>query len=235
MKTVLIIDDDAALASLLARFVEKYGFKLVHAGHPKDGLRELERVKPVAVLLDVNLPGMSGLDVCREIRAKSPVPIVMISSLGESSDRVVGLQVGADSYLPKPFEPRELVAHLEAVLRRVEKLSSPVKDERVDLGALQVDLSRRHVTLDGQPLEISSAEFELLKVFIARPGHVFSRDELLNSLKGIDWDAYNRSVDVIVSRLRKKLGDTPKRPRFLKTVWGAGYVFLPQEPVRKAG
>lgn len=232
---VLMIDDDLALASLLGRFVQKYGYRLIAAGTAKEGLKELERSKPEAVLLDINLPEASGLDLCREIRTRSPIPIVMISSLGDTSDRVMGLQVGADSYLPKPFEPRELVAHLEAVLRRVKHLSFPEKKDRQHFGDLTIDLSRREVFVGEAAIDLSSAEFDLLSVLIKKPGHVFTRDEILNELKGIDWEAYNRSVDLIVSRLRKKLGDNPKQCRFLKTVWGTGYVFLPQATERKAG
>jgi DNA-binding response OmpR family regulator len=159
----------------------------------------------------------------------------MISSLGDTSDRIVGLQVGADSYLPKPFEPRELVAHLDALLRRAQVLSVPKAQDVTEVGQLRVDFGRRQVTLAGAPVELSSAEFELLGVLVSQPGHVFSRDELLNRLKGIDWEAYNRSVDVIVSRLRKRLGDNPKKPTYLKTIWGTGYVFLPNAAERKAG
>ncbi len=234
-KPVLIIDDDAVLAGFLARFLEKYGFKLSHAGNVQDGLRAIELHKPVAVLLDINLPGGSGLDLCRKIRERNPVPIIMISSLGESSDKVLGLQLGADHYLPKPFEPRELVAHLEAVLRRASHAMTPAGNELIQLGGLEVDVSRRQVSVDGKLVEISSAEFDLLRLFVSRPGHVFDRDEILDALKGVEWDAYNRSIDVIVSRLRKRLGDDTKQPRFLKTVRGAGYLFLPQEAARKAG
>lgn len=235
MKTVLIIDDDKALADLLAKALEKHGYHLIHAGCADEGLRELVRVKPLAVLLDVNLPGISGLDLCREIRKRNHVPIIMISALGETSDRIVGLEIGADSYLPKPFEPRELVAHLEAVLRRVNQLSGTAPSETITLGDLEVDLGKRQVTLSGSPIEISTAEFELLKVFISAPGHVFNRDELLTHLRGIDWDAYNRSIDVLISRLRRRLRDDSKRPRFIKTVWGAGYTFIPQESARRTG
>jgi DNA-binding response OmpR family regulator len=234
-KIVLMIDDDLALASLLARFLQKYGFKLLAAGTAKEGLKEIERAKPEAVLLDINLPEASGLDLCREIRDRSPVPIIMISSLADTADRVLGLQVGADSYLPKPFEPRELVAHLEALLRRVKQLSVPVTKDLLVFDDLTIDLSRREVTRGTNAIDLSSAEFDLLAVLITKPGHVFSRDEILNRLKGVDWEVYNRSIDLIVSRIRKKLGDTPKQCRFLKTVRGTGYVFLPAQATRKAG
>lgn len=235
--TVLMIDDDATLASFLARFAVKYNYRVLHAGNAKDGLKEIERVKPAAVLLDVNLPGASGLDICREIRNRSAVPIIMISALGETSDRIVGLQAGADGYLPKPFEPRELVAQLDALLRRAQVLSARKTDPIVTVGRLRVDLSRREVFLGDDTVDLSSAEFDLLAVFVSKPGHVFDRDELLNRLKGVDWDACNRSIDILVSRLRKKLGDGARQAKLLKTVRGAGYMLVPSidQKGRKAG
>jgi DNA-binding response OmpR family regulator len=232
-RRVLMIDDDTELASFLARYVDKHGYQLVHAASPKEGLLELQRVKPEAVLLDISFPDGSGLELCRRVRSSNPVPIIMISALGETADRIVGLEAGADDYLPKPFDPRELVAHLDALFRRAERLSSAGDDEVREVGTVQVDRGRRQVTVDGRLIETTAAEFELLALLIAKPGHVFSRDEILNELKGIDWDAYSRSVDLVVSRLRKKLGDDPKKPRFLKTVWGGGYVFLPPPSERK--
>lgn len=234
-RVVLLIEDDAFLASLLGRFLEKYGFHVVHADRAEIGLREVDRARPEAVLLDISLPGMSGLDACREIRQRSTVPIILISGLGETSDKIVGLQLGADDYLPKPFEPRELVARLEALLRRAEgRWPAGAAEGVVTVGTLEVDRGRRCASLDGSPIELSASELELLLVLVGKPGHVFSRDDLLNAVRGIDWDSYNRSVDVVVSRLRRKLKDDPRQPKFLKTVWGAGYVFLPPAEKREA-
>ena len=230
-RTILIIDDDASLASFLSRYLEKFGFELVHAGRAEDGLRALCKLKPEAVLLDITLPGISGLDACREIRKQSKVPILIISALGESPDRVVGLELGADDYLTKPFEPRELAARLEAVLRRSGASTSD--DDELDVGDLHISRSRRSATLQGGELALSDSEFALLALMAARPGHVFSRDDLMNELRGIDWDAYNRSVDLLVSRLRRKLKDDPKQPRFLRTVRGSGYTFLPQADAKR--
>jgi DNA-binding response OmpR family regulator len=226
-RTILMIDDDATLAGFLAKYLKNHGYELIHAGQAEDGMRKILAHRPVAILLDINLPGTSGLELCRKIRERDSVPIVMISSLAESTDQVVGLELGADHYLPKPFEPRVLVAHLESVLRRAEGKVARSLSEPLEHDGLLIDPSRRQVTLDGKTLEISSAEFDLLCLFAGQPGHVFNRDEILDRLKGVEWEAYNRSIDILVSRLRKKLGDDKKNPRFLKTIWGSGYVFLP--------
>ncbi len=237
LRTILMIDDDVTLANMVARYLERYGYRMVHAGNSDEGFKKLEEEKPELILLDITLPGMSGLQICRAIREKSHVPIIMISALGEASDRIVGLEIGADDYLPKPFDSRELVARLEALLRRSERnATEEASQTHFVLGTLEVDSSRHSATLDGEKLELSSSEFALLLVLIAKPGHVFSRDNLLDALRGIDWEAYNRSVDVLISRLRRKLKDNPKSPRFLKTVWGTGYTLLPQvAEQRKAG
>ena len=233
-RVVLIIDDDAALAKMLALYLIRYNYRLVHAGNAEEGFKKLSQEKPEAVLLDITLPGISGLQICREIREKSAVPIIMISALGEASDRIVGLELGADDYLPKPFDSRELVARLEALFRRSERNPAAGHENPiVTLGGLVVDRSRRAATLDGSEIELSSSEFALLTVLIERPGHVFSRDDLLDALRGIDWEAYNRSVDVLISRLRRKLKDNAKNPRFLKTVWGTGYTLLPQKELNQ--
>ncbi|HEY4595062.1 MAG TPA: response regulator transcription factor, partial [Thermoanaerobaculia bacterium] len=169
------------------------------------------------------LPGMEGLAVCRKIRETSRVPIVMLTARGNVSDRILGLELGADDYLPKPFEPRELVARIQAVLRR----GGPEMDaESVRAGALEVSWATCSATLAGRPLTLTTAEFALLGLLVRSRGRVLSRERILDETRGVDWEAYDRSVDVLVSRLRQKLGDDPRRPAFIRTVRGAGYSFI---------
>ena len=221
--TLLMIDDDEKLNALLAEFFDGFGFHSLSATDPENGLKLLQRMKPDLVILDVMLPGMNGFEVCKEIRRRSDVPIIMLTARGDVTDRIVGLELGADDYLPKPFEPRELVARIQTVLRR-----GRAGDDRdlLSFGDLRIDPTARTVVLREAPLNLTTNEFDALLLLAAKPGKVFSRDEILNALRGIDCDAYNRSVDITMSRLRQKLGDDPKSPRFIKTVWGTGYVFI---------
>jgi DNA-binding response OmpR family regulator len=221
---VLLIDDDEALGSLLREYLAPFGFAVKVAPHPDDGLRALEADPPDIVVLDVMLPGMDGLAVCRKVRERSRVPIVMLTARGNVADRILGLELGADDYLAKPFEPRELVARLQAVLRR----GSPAREagETVRVGSLEIDWDARATRLDGRPLELTGAEFALLSLLVRNRGRVLSRDRILETTRGLDWEAFDRSVDVLVSRLRQKLGDDPRRPVFIKTVRGAGYRFI---------
>ena len=173
------------------------------------------------------LPGRDGFTVCREIRRKSSVPIIMLTARGDLTDRVAGLEIGADDYLPKPFEPRELVARIQTVLRRSGEARPTSLEERIRAESLTVDLRSRTAWLDGVPIDLTTTEFEILSLFLRQPGTVLSRDQIMDRVRGIDWEAYNRSIDVAMSRLRHKLNDDPKRPRYFKTIWGTGYLFLP--------
>lgn len=232
--TILIIDDDRKLNDLLSAYLHQFGMDVLMATHPDEGLALLRKHSPSLVILDLMLPGRDGFTVCREIRHESSVPIIMLTARGDLTDRVAGLELGADDYLPKPFEPRELVARIQTVLRRSgEPRLSTSSLQRVRAGALTVDLRSRAAWLDGTPLDLTTTEFEILALFLQHPGTVLSRDQIMERVRGIDWDAYNRSIDVAVSRLRHKLKDDPKRPRYFKTMWGSGYLFLPTpEPVK---
>jgi len=220
---VLLIDDDRKLAGLLVEYLRRFEIVLAHAGSGDDGLRHLRQDPPDCVLLDVMLPGRDGFDVCREIRKTSDVPVIMLTARGEVADRIVGLEIGADDYLPKPFEPRELAARIQAVLRRKQ---APVRGEILRCGDLEVDLGRRAALRGGEDLRLTALEFDALAVFARFPGVVLHRERLVDLLKGGEWDPVNRSLDVLVSRLRQKLGDDPQAPRYLKTVRGTGYLFL---------
>jgi len=169
------------------------------------------------------LPGTDGFALCRKIRESSAVPIIMLTARGEVADRVVGLEMGADDYLPKPFEPRELVARAQAVLRRGR---ADVAGERIVAGSLEVDPATRTARREGAPLDLTTAEFDLLLVLIRSRGRVLTRDRIMSEMRGVDWEAYDRSVDVLVSRLRQKLGDPPRRPEWIRTVRGVGYAFI---------
>jgi DNA-binding response OmpR family regulator len=221
--TILIIDDDEKLNRLLTDFLGEFGFKTLTAIHPEDGLKKLSRKSPDLVILDVMLPGMDGFEVCKTIRQHSLVPIIMLTARGELMDKVVGLELGADDYLPKPFEPRELVARIHSVLRRAKKID---KTRPQSFDRLEIDFPRQLVKLDGNIVDLTTNEFAALALLAGNPGKVFNRDEILQELRGIDCDAFNRSVDITMSRLRQKLNDDPKNPAFIKTVWGTGYVFI---------
>jgi DNA-binding response OmpR family regulator len=221
--TLLIIDDDAKLNELLKDFLKNFGFEVVTATHPAKGLKMLKQARPDLVILDIMLPEMDGFEVCRQIRQTSDVPIVMLTARGETTDKVVGLELGADDYLAKPFEPRELVARIQSVLRRTR----PSKDNRsLCFNRLTIDSAKQIALLDGRPVDLTTNEFRALALLAANAGRVLNRDRILQELRGMDCDAFNRSVDITVSRLRQKLKDNPKSPEFIKTIWGTGYVFI---------
>ncbi|NUQ82724.1 MAG: response regulator transcription factor [Bacteroidetes bacterium] len=225
MKTILIIDDDAKLNQLLTGYLTGFGFSVESATDPADGLKQLVRIQPDLVILDVMLPGMDGFEVCKTIRKTSAVPVIMLTARGDVTDRIVGLEIGADDYLPKPFEPRELVARIQTVLRRQTPAANG--SDLLQSGSLTVDVGRREARLNDQLLDLTTAELDLLILLMKQPGKVFSRDDLLENLRGFEWDATNRTMDILVSRLRTKLEDDPKSPTWIRTVWGTGYQFLP--------
>lgn len=221
--TILIIDDDQKLNELLKGFLSDFGFSVLAAIHPEKGLKKLKQKSPDLVILDLMLPGMDGFEVCKKIRQQSEVPIIMLTARGELMDKVVGLELGADDYLPKPFEPRELVARIHSVLRRSKKIDDALPQV---FGLLEIDFPRQTVKLGGRNIELTTNEFAALALLAGNPGKVFDRDQILQELRGIDCDAFNRSVDITMSRVRQKLNDNPQKPVFIKTVWGTGYVFI---------
>jgi len=223
---IVIIDDDEKLNSLLFDYLSKFHFKVTAFTHPSEGLSALREIQPDLIILDVMLPDKDGFEVCREIRKDNAVPIIMLTARGEVTDRVVGLELGADDYLAKPFEPRELVARIQSILRRSK---DKPKREISRCGNLEVDFKRHIAIENGKTLDLTTAEFEILSVFMKNPGVVLNRDTILEKVSGIDWEPYNRSIDVLVSRLRQKLNDSPKAPKYLKTVWGTGYMFIGEE------
>jgi len=229
MPKILLIDDDEKLGGLLGNYFDRFDLELISATLPSVGLGKLASEDPDLVILDVMLPEQDGFEVCRTIRKTSAVPIIMLTARGEVTDRIVGLEIGADDYLPKPFEPRELVARIQNVLRRSGPQAAGEGGE-LNYRDLAINTERRTVELDGHPLELTTMEYQLLVLFAENPGRTFSRDEILNELRGIDAQIFSRSVDILVSRLRQKLNDTAKQPRYIKTVWGTGYTFVGEEP-----
>lgn len=225
MPLLAIIDDDVKLVALLTDYLARYGFSVVSASCAPDGKKLLTRHDPSLLILDVMLPGQDGLSFCKELRATSSLPVLLLTARGEVMDRIVGLELGADDYLPKPFEPRELVARIQAILRRGKSEAGRV----LRFEGFEIDRAAHTVRLDGALLELSTMEFDILILLATHPGEALDRDRIMNELKGADWMAFDRSIDVAVSRLRQKLGDDPKRPRFLKTVWGKGYAFIAKE------
>jgi two-component system OmpR family response regulator len=223
---ILLIDDDARLHELLARYLGEQGVSLQHAADGVAGLRVLQQDAFDAVLLDVMMPGMDGLQTLRRIRERTPVPVIMLTARGDEADRVVGLELGADDYVPKPFSPRELLARVRAVLRR----SRPeTMGEHISAGGITVDVSARDVQVDGRRVELTGLEFDLLLALIRRAGRVVPRTSLLSEAGRDDVAVGERTVDVHISKLRKKLGDDPKSPRRIQTVRGVGYV-LARDP-----
>lgn len=223
---ILVIDDDERLNALLKTFFQGYGFETITATHPEQGLKLLRQKEPDLVILDIMLPGMNGFEVCKHIRKSSDVPIIMLTAKGDLMDKVVGLELGADDYIAKPFEPREIVARMQSVLRRARPSA---KKTVTRFANMQIDFAKRSVEVDGHAVELTTTEFTVLKLLSASPDTVLSRDQILDELRGIECEAYNRSVDITMSRLRQKLGDDPHNPRFIKTVWGTGYMFIAGE------
>jgi OmpR family response regulator RpaB len=219
MKKILLIDDDERLAPPLAEYFLRYDLELHNATHPQQGLEQITTDVFDLVILDIMLPDMDGFEVCRALRKDSEIPIIMLTARGEVMDRIVGLELGADDYLPKPFEPRELVARIQNILKRRQPTTKATR--ALDFGGLQVDLDSRQVSVNGATVGLTSKEYQLLTLLIEQPGRVFSRDDILNHLRGMDADLYSRAVDIAISRLRHKL----KPLDCIKTHWGAGYSF----------
>ena len=220
---ILILDDDEELNGLLKSYLTPFGWNILCSTRPDEALRLIESAKPTLIILDVMLPGKDGYTVCTEIRARNQIPIIMLTARGGVKDRIKGLQLGADDYLPKPFEPNELVARIQAVLRRIE---APRKTSVSKVGEISLDKSARQAFLAGKPLELTGMEFSVLELLMDGSGNVLSRDAIAMRTKGTEWEALDRTIDVVIGRLRGKLGDDPRKPRYIKTIWGEGYVLL---------
>ncbi len=231
--TILIIDDDARLAAMVSDYLVAAGFVVEQQLTARDGLDAVARRAPDAVILDLMLPDGDGFDVCRRLRATgSEVPILMLTARGEDTDRIVGLEIGADDYLPKPFNPRELLARLRAILRRRGRAAGTEVDA-MRFGRLAIDRGARAVRVDGEAKVLTSYQFDLLVALAENAGRVLNRDRLLDLVKGEELEAFDRSIDVHVSRIRAAIEDDPKHPRRIITVRGSGYVFARAQDVER--
>jgi two-component system phosphate regulon response regulator OmpR len=224
---VLVVDDDPELRKLLSAYLTDVGYAVDLAADGEQMRRAIERAAPDVIVMDLMLPGTDGLALTREVRAASNVPILMLSARGEEIDRVVGLEVGADDYLAKPFSPRELLARLRALLRRSQPAAVVPAPKGLAFGPFRLDTDAHRLLRNGVEVELSTADFELLKVFVERPGRVLSRDVLLDLLKGYERDPFDRTVDNRVARLRRRIEPDPANPVFIRTVRGEGYLFSP--------
>jgi len=220
--TILIVEDDKHIAALVAKNLAAAGFRTHESHHGDEGLRAARELSPALIVLDVMLPGTDGLEITRRLRRESDVPILMLTARTGEGDKILGLELGADDYLTKPFSPRELVARVRALLRRA---GGALRDETLVRGELRIDPGRREVQRGRERIELTTLEFDVLYALAARPGLVFSRESLMNSVWGEDRIVDDRSIDSLVSRLRKKLESDPAHPVYIQTVWGAGYRF----------
>jgi DNA-binding response OmpR family regulator len=230
---ILLVEDDPRLAEMLTEYLSQAGYRVAHAPTGRIAMEHIAAADIDAVILDLMLPDMDGLDVCRQLRAVSDVPVLMLTARGDAIDRIVGLEIGADDYLPKPFEPRELLARLRAILRRRVDLRqidarrgvAPAAHDFLRFGRLEIDPAAHAARLDGVPCELTAYQFDLLLVMAQHAGRVLSRDALMDLLKGEPLEAFDRSIDVHMSRIRAAVEDDPKHPRRIITVRGAGYLF----------
>jgi two-component system phosphate regulon response regulator OmpR len=222
---ILLIEDDLSLAEMLSEYLGGVGLRVVARADARSGLELLRREDFDALVLDVMLPDLDGFEVCKRVRATSELPILMLTARGSDTDRIVGLELGADDYLPKPFNPRELLARLRAILRRRGFAGGAARASALRFGRLEIDADARVVRVDGEPRPLTSYQFDLLRALAANAGRVMSRDRLLDAVRGDALEAFDRSIDVHVSRIRAAIEDDPRRPRRILTIRGAGYVF----------
>ena len=226
MNKILIIDDDARLVKNVETYLEDFGYQTEGAFNGMEGLQKVKSFQPDLVILDLMMPELDGLEVCREIRKDNAVPVIMLTARGEESDIVSGLEVGADDYLTKPFSLRELAARIKANLRRTtESKSASPKEKSLVYGSLIIDPSKREVYKNKKKVYLTSTEFNLLWILASQPGIVFNRDRLLDEVRNRELELFDRSIDAHISHLRKKIEDSPKNPHYIVTVWGTGYKF----------
>ena len=220
-KTLLVVDDERKIVTVLKGYLEQAGFRVVTAGDGQMALTTFRHAKPDLVILDLMLPGIDGLDVCRALRRESSVPIIMLTARAEEADRLIGLELGADDYVVKPFSPREVVLRVRAILRRVE--GDVAASELLQAGAIALDLAAHQATVAGRPVELTPMEFELLAVLARAPGRTFARAQLLQQIQESPLEGFERTIDVHVRNLRAKIESDPKNPRYILTVYGVGY------------
>ena len=225
-KKVLVVDDDIKTVELVKLYLNRDGYRVLTAYNGNDALELARESKPDLIVLDLMLPGISGLDVCRSLRKESDVPIIMLTALTTDDDRLTGLDLGADDYVTKPFSPRELAARVRAVLRRLPGERGP---DKIEHGVLSVNFLKHEAFLEGKPLGLTPVEFKVLGALVKEPGRVFSRAQIIEKALGYDFNGFDRTIDVHILKLRRKLEPDPRHPRFIKTIYGAGYKLLEHE------
>jgi DNA-binding response OmpR family regulator len=228
MPTVLVVDDAPDILRITRDYLEHAGFVVLTSADGQTALQLARTRRPDAIVIDLGLPGRDGLDVTRELRRESTVPIIMLTARADESDKLVGLELGADDYVTKPFSPKELVARVRAVLRRAQAAAEPA--DRLTVGELTVDLPRMRVTVGARPVELTATEFQLLATMARQPGRVFTRSQLLDAVHGEAFEAYERAIDAHVKNIRRKIEPDPRVPRYLLTVFGVGYRLDQPEP-----
>lgn len=222
-KKILVVDDDEKTVELVKLYLNRDGYKVITAYNGNDALRLARENRPDLIVLDLMLPGIDGLEICRTLRGESDVPIIMLTALSTDDDRLTGLDIGADDYVTKPFSPRELAARVRAVLRRMPGERGP---EKIEHGDLTVDFLKHEAFLKDTPLNLTPVEFKILGVMVKEPGRVFSRAQIIEYALGLDFDGFDRTIDVHILKLRRKLEPDPRRPRYIRTIYGAGYKLL---------
>lgn len=222
MTTVLVVDDEPRISRLVRDYLDQAGFRAIEAHDGAAAIDAFRNHRPDLLIVDLGLPGMDGLDVIRQVRLSSAVPIIILSARSDETDRVVGLELGADDYVVKPFGPKELVARVRALLRRVE---SGEVSEVIRTGDVEIDVPKMQVTVAGTPVELTPTEFQLVATMAAQPGRVFTRAQLLDVLHGVSFESYERAVDAHVKNIRRKFGSAPRNPQYILTVHGVGYKF----------
>jgi DNA-binding response OmpR family regulator len=228
MKTILVVDDEPKIVQLTKDYLEHAGFVVLTAASGKPALALARAERPDLVILDLGLPDLDGLDVLRAVRREANLPIVVLTARGEETDKLIGLELGADDYITKPFSPKELVARVRAVLRRSDSTAGNPNDDVIHLADLSLDLPRMRVTQAGRTVELTSTEFQLLATLARQPGRIFTRSQLLDALHGVAFESYERAVDAHIKNIRRKLEPNPREPRYIQMVYGVGYKIADQ-------
>jgi two-component system, OmpR family, phosphate regulon response regulator OmpR len=226
---VLIIDDDERLCKLIKEYLEENGFKVHAIGDGSEARKTIEKESPDIIILDIMLPGKDGLEVLKDINREYSIPVIMLTARGEDTDRIIGLELGADDYISKPFNPRELLARMRAVMRRAsveENAETEKEEEHIIAGGVILNRVRQTVTVNNDELDLSMTEFKILEILMKHPNVILNRDQIMNYARGKDLMAFDRSIDVHISKLRSKLERDPRYPKRIKTIWGSGYMFV---------
>ena len=225
MKTILVVDDEPKIIQLLRDYLERAGYGVLAAGEGHAALDAVRASHPDLVILDLGLPGLDGLDVTRQLRRISDVPIVMLTARDEETDKLVGLELGADDYITKPFSPKEVVARVRAIFRRIEAIQAGQQETMIRRLGIEIDVERMLVKVSGQPVELTPTEFQLLSTLARQPGRIFTRAQLLDAVQGVAFESYERAIDTHIKNIRRKIEPNPHKPRYIQTVYGVGYKF----------